>query len=262
MKYLLTISVAFFVSACSIQPGVTIPAQKNIDQYRMYTAVEKVKPSLDIQIDPTIAKVYQLEVEISRFASGSKQVTEKSIMDKFQLKFENVLGMVLAEKDVPAEAWDALVRMGIILSYDEVESILANLELAVNEGTYANNLKPFPIVDGYLGKLYPGWPSVDIAKSIVSGFQIHDESEANLTRNIFHVIKQARIEYPKFSFMFLGGENMSTFLYAARYTIKKHEDGKSIYPEPLDLVLSQEDRVKWVKAHLQKYKQLIRGGGA
>jgi len=138
--------------------------------------------------------------------------------------------------------------------------ILANMEMALEDGTFSQSRKKYPIVKGYLGRLYPGWPSRDIADQIKTGFDIHSDNDDNLSRYLFHMIKDIKADHPEFNFKFFGPERLSTFLYAAEYTIRLVDSGKSYYPEPIDLALPEKEKILWLNSHLAKYNDLIHGG--
>lgn len=261
------IIIALFANGCSIYPGITSTSQKtDVDWDRAITdpmIENKTLLEEDIQpvSDPLVEAVYGLETEISTFVYKSKQNTIDPIVEKFRPQFDSLLTMVLSYKKVPVEVWDALLRLGILFRYDANEAILANMEIAYEEDVFTENTKSYPIVNGYLGRLFPGWPSVEIADRIITGFKIHSDNEDNLSRYTFHLIKQVRNEFPDFKFQFFGADNMYTFLYAAEYTITKQTAGQSNYPEPIDLSINQNDRKKWIRNHIVKYKKLISGGG-
>lgn len=261
------IIIALFATGCSINPGVTTTSQKtNVDWDRTFTdPMIENKTLLEEDIhpvtDPLVEAVYGLETEISTFVFKSKQNMVDPIVKKFRPQFNSVLTLVLSNEQVSAEVWDALLRLGILFSYDANEAILANMEIAYEEGVFTENTKSYPIVNGYLGKLFPGWPSLEVAERFNTGYKIHSENEDNLSRYVFHLIKQVRNEFPEFAFQFFGADNLYTFQYAAEYTITNLSNGQSCYPEPIDLSLNKNDRKKWIKAHIVKFRKLISGGG-
>lgn len=262
LTLILIITMIFIITGCSINPGVTTTTNKDeINWDKINAAVDKYSGPLETQetVNRLMDKIYGLEVQISRDVFRSKGITTESLTEKYGQQFDSVLILILAENNVPVEVWDSLLRLAILFKYDEMTTILTNMVSAMEERIFAKNAKRYPITKGYLGKLYPGWPTLEIAEGISRGFEIHSENVDNLTRYIFHKIKQVRNEYPNFVFAFYGPENVNTFLYAAKYTINLKKNGTSYYPEPIDMTLSEKDREFWIKSHLTKYRQLIRG---
>ena len=268
MKIIKTIMImAFVATGCSINPGVILTDQNDKNDLNGLTNVSansiveqvNVIPEPQELIDTLVNAIYTLEVKISGsvYTSGT---TDKSITEKYRAEFDSILLEILSKDNVPAEVWDSVLRLGIIFKHESLNMILANMEMAVEEGTFSQTRKKYPIVKGYLGRLYPGWPSRDIADQIKTGFDIHSDNDDNLSRYLFHMIKDIKADHPEFNFKFFGPERLSTFLYAAEYTIRLVDSGKSYYPEPIDLSLPEKEKILWLNSHLAKYNDLIHGG--
>ena len=268
MKIIITImTLAFVATGCSINPGVVLTEHydKNdlieLTNISVNSIVEPVNviPKPQELIDTLVNAIYTLEVKISGsvYTSGT---TDKSINKKYRAEFDSILLEILSKDNVPAEVWDSVLRIGIIFKHESLNMILTNMEMALEERTFTQSRKKYPIVKGYLGKLYPGWPSRNIADQLKTGFDIHSDNKDNLSRWLFHMIKDIKTDHPDFDFQFFGPERLTTFLYAAEYTIRLIDNGKSYYPEPIDLSLPEKEKILWLNSHLAKYNDLIHGG--